>query len=65
LKECYKHILITAIILSIIFAYYPYIPTINPDRVSVSVDVVYYVQWINDIINSNDLGKVFYLSNGE
>jgi MFS family permease len=64
IEKYYKHILITAIILSIVFAYYPYIPTINPDRVSVGVDVVGYVEWINDIINSNDLGKAFYFADG-
>jgi len=65
IERYYKYILINAIILSIVFTYYPYIPTINPDKVSVSVDVVYYVQFINEIINSNDLGKAFYLADGD
>ncbi|MCS6767914.1 MAG: hypothetical protein RMJ59_01595 [Candidatus Nitrosocaldus sp.] len=63
-----QHIFIAALILSILFAYYPYLPTINPAMENISVDVIYYIQGINEMTVDNsgiNISKAFTISNGD
>ncbi|RMF31916.1 MAG: hypothetical protein D6752_01180, partial [Candidatus Nitrosothermus koennekii] len=51
----YRILLILSIALAIILPIYPYIPTINSDASTVSVDEKYYLQWMEEMNASNDI----------
>ncbi|GBC75405.1 hypothetical protein HRbin06_00723 [archaeon HR06] len=53
----FSNILLFSIILSILAIIYPYLPTVNPSNMSVSVDVIYYKGWVNELksLPSEDL----------
>jgi hypothetical protein len=42
-------VLLFSIILSVIASIYPYLPTVNPSNISVSVDVIYYKEWVSQL----------------
>lgn len=51
----YRILLILSIALAIILPIYPYIPTINSNASTVSVDEKYYLQWLEEMNASNDI----------
>ena len=76
-----RYILVASLALSAILSLYPYLPTINPNMANISVDVVYYTQWLNDMMGSGNevggntgdgksmytsiIGKAFILNDGD
>jgi len=41
--------LVLSLALSLVIAIYPYLPTVNPSEISVSVDAKYYVEWVSNM----------------
>jgi hypothetical protein len=57
-----KNLLTASIIVSIISAYYPYLPTINPQNLLLGIDTAWYVN--NTQIIEKDISQAFNVSGG-